>query len=141
MASYNKYHCFVEDLGNGVHDLSNDTLKIALTNTAPNAATHADLGDITEISAGSGYAAGGEVIDNTVYSQTGGVAKLVGDDVVFTADGGPIGPFRYAVIYNDDAANDELIAWFEYPGGSITLLDGETLTINLDQSGGIFTVT
>ena len=45
---------FVEDLCKKVHKLDTDTLKIALTNTAPNAATHKVFADVTEIGAGNG---------------------------------------------------------------------------------------
>ena len=35
MASFNKFNAFVEYLAEGVMNLQGDTLKIALTNTAP----------------------------------------------------------------------------------------------------------
>lgn len=140
MASFNKYQQFVEDLGNKVHDLvgTNDTLKVALTNTAPNAATHAVLADITEISAGNGYSAGGTDAQND-GTETGGTLTVTGVDVVFTASGGTIGPFRYAVLYNDTPTSpaDPLIGWWDY-GSSITLADGETFTVNFGAS--LFTI-
>lgn len=140
MASFNKYQQFVEDLGNKVHDLvgTNDTLKVALTNTAPNAATHAVLADITEISAGNGYSAGGTDAQND-GTETGGTLTVTGVDVVFTASSGTIGPFRYAVLYNDTPTSpaDPLIGWWDY-GSSITLADGETFTVNFGAS--LFTI-
>ena len=48
MAVLNKFRPFVAAAMNGVHDLSADTLMIALTNTAPSAA-YATLSQITEI--------------------------------------------------------------------------------------------
>ena len=41
---------FTEDLGKKVHNLSADSLVVALTDSAPNASTGAALADITEIS-------------------------------------------------------------------------------------------
>ena len=139
MATYVKYQCFVEDLAEKVHNLGSDTLKVALTNTAPNVSTHVGLSDITEISAGSGYTAGGTQAAITTSAQTAGTYKLVLADVVFTASGGSIGPFRYAVLYNDTSTGDRLIAYHDY-GSSITLLVGETLTWNADPTTGILTV-
>jgi hypothetical protein len=132
MVAYVKYHCFVADLGLEVHNLDTDTLKIALTNAAPNVATHVDLGDITEIGAGNGYTAGGNTVANNAYSQTGGTATLTGDDVVFTATGA-LGPFQYAVLYNDTSAADSLISYWDY-GSAVTLADGETFTVDFGAS-------
>lgn len=136
MASFNKFNQFVQDLGRGVHNLNADTLKILLTNTAP-VATNSVKADLTEISAGSGYPAGGAAIANTAYSQTGGVGKLVGDDVAWTASG-TVGPFRYAVLYNDTPTSpaDPLIGWWDR-GSSITLASGDTFTVDLDAVNGI----
>ncbi len=138
MATFNKFNSFVELLAEKAHNLGSDTLKIMLTNSAPLAANTVKA-NITEIGAGNGYTAGGATVTITASSQTAGLYKLVGNDVVFTASGGSIGPFRYAVLYNDTATNDELIGWWDY-GSSITLLAGETLTVDLDASNGILTI-
>lgn len=138
-AAYNKFNSLVEALGQKKHNLNADTLKVMLTNVAPVAA-NAVKADITEIGAGNGYAAGGTQSAGNTYTQTGGIAKLVSNDVVFTAAGGPIGPFRYAVLYNSTATNGELIGWFDY-GAAITLNAGETFTVDLDQVNGDFTNT
>jgi hypothetical protein len=125
-----------------VHNLNADSLKVLLTNTAP-VATNAVKGDLTEIAAGNGYTAGGVAVATTSYAQTGGVGKLSATaDPVITAAGGSIGPFRYAVLYNDTPTSpaDPLIGWWDY-GSSITLASGESLTVDLDQTNGVLTVT
>ena len=137
MAAFQKFNSFVEARGRGVHNLHADTLKVMLSNVAPIAA-NAVKGDITEIAAGNGYPAGGVQVANNTYVQSGGLAKLLGDDVVITASGGPIGPWRYAVLYNDTAVNDELIGFWD-KGTSDSLADGEAVTIDLDQAAGILT--
>jgi len=138
MASFNKFNSFSEAVAEKVHNLGADTLKIMLTDSAP-IASNTVKANLTDISAGNGYTAGGTAVTITASSQTSGLYKLVGSDVVFAASGGSIGPFRYAVLYNDTAASDELIGWWDY-GSSITLLTGETLTVDLDASNGILTI-
>ncbi len=134
MAAFNKYEIFTEDLAEKVHDCNLDTFKVLLSNTAPNAATHAVKADATEISAGNGYSAGGTDAQNTT-SRSGGTTSVVGVDIVFTASGGSIGPFRYAILYNDTPASpaDPLIGWWDY-GSSIQLASGETFTVDFGAS-------
>lgn len=136
MAAFNKYQQFADDLANKIHDLigTNDTLKVLLSNTAPNAATHAVKADASEISAGNGYTAGGEDTQND-GSESGGTVTVTGVDIVWTASGGTIGPFRYAILYNDTPSSpaDPLIGWWDY-GSSITLQIGETFTVDFSSS-------
>jgi len=139
MASYNKFNVFVENLAEGVHDLGADTLKMMLSNSAPTA-TDAVKTDLTEISSGNGYTSGGATLAGVTSGQTSGVYTLDANDVTFTATGA-IGPFRYAVIYNDTPTSpaDPLIGWWDY-GSSISLINGETFTVQFDAAG-ILTVT
>lgn len=139
MATFNKFESFVEAVAEKVHNLGSDTLKVLLTNSAP-VATNTVKANLTEISAGNGYTAGGTAATISSSSQTSGTYKLVLADVVFTASGGSIGPFRYAVLYNDTATNDELIGWWDY-GSSITLASGETFTVDFDGTAGVLTIT
>lgn len=140
MAAFNKFNQFVEDLAEKVHNLGSDTLKVLLTNTTP-VATNTVKANLTEISAGNGYTAGGTAANITSSAQSSGTYKLVLGDVVFTAAGGSIGPFRYAVLYNDTPTSPAgpLIGWYDY-GSSITLADTETLTVDFDATNGVLTL-
>lgn len=140
MATFNKFNQLVEDLAKKVHNLNSDTLKVLLTNTAP-VAGNSVKADLTEISAGNGYSAGGTQATFSAGAQSSGTYKLVLNDVVFTATGGSIGPFRYAVLYNDTPTSpaDPLVGWHDY-GSSITLLVGETFTWDADATNGILTL-
>lgn len=138
MASFNKFQPFVENLAEKVFNLGSDTLKVLLTNSAPSAANGVKT-DLTEISAGNGYTAGGPTATITSSAQTSGTYKLVLGDVTITASGGSIGPFRYAVLYDDTAASDQLIGFWDY-GSSITLADGESITVDFDASAGVLTI-
>lgn len=140
MATLTLYNQFKEDLANKVHDLFGtagsgaDTLKVMLSNAAPNAATHAVRADVTELSTANGYTSGGSSIAN-VGTRSGGTFTIVSTDVVFTASGGTIGPFRYAIIYNDTPTSpaDPLVGYVDY-GSSITLADTEQLTVDFGAS-------
>lgn len=132
MAAYNKFEAFVEHLAKKYHDLHGDTLRTYLSNAVPSASLDAVKADLAEITPGNGYAAGGVDLQNTI-SRTGGTATIVTVDPVFTASGGSVGPLQYAVHFNDTPTTpvvDPLIAWHDY-GAPITLLDGESLTIDL----------
>lgn len=136
MAAYNKYQDFVDQLCRGTHDLraAGHTLRVALSNAAPNAATHTVLADASEISGGSGYTAGGEDAQNDM-TESGGTATITCQDIVWTASGGTIGPFQYAILYNDTPTSpiDPLIGWWDY-GSAITLQDGESFTVDFGAS-------
>lgn len=140
-SSYYKFNQFVEDVAHGVHDLSADTIKFVLTNTLP-VATNTILANITEIGAGNGYSTGGAAITVSSSGHTSGTYKLVLADTTITASGGTIGPFQYAVIYNDTPVSpaDPLIFWLDY-GSAITLGDGESLTLDFSAATGAFTIT
>ena len=135
MATYNKFQQFAEDLGSGVHDLraAGHTLRVYLSNTAPNAATHAVKADLAEITQENGYT--GPVDIENGYTESGGTGTLTAVDKTITASGGTVGPFRYAVIYNDDPTSpaDPLVCWHDY-GSSITLQDGEDFLIDFGAS-------
>ena len=140
MATFNKVNCFVENVAGKVHNLATDTLKAALTNTAPTAAS--TIWDTTNFPAPttgtSGYTAGGNTLSITSSSQTSGTYKLVLADTVFTASGGVIGAFRYVVLYNSTASG-AIIGYYDY-GSSITLASGETFTVDFDPSNGVLTL-
>lgn len=136
MAAFTKYNCFVENLAEKVHNLGADTLKVMLSNTAPNVSTHTVRADATEISGGNGYTSGGNAAAQSASAQSGGTYALaLGDPATWTASGGSIGPFRYAILYNDTPTSpaDPLIGYWDY-GSSITLAAGETFTVDLDNT-------
>lgn len=145
-SSLTKFYAFVEALAEKVHNLGSDQLMVALTNTAPNL-TDTQLSNITQISytnLASNPSSRQISLDNTGGAGTGsqqttGTYKLKLTDLTLTASGGSVGPFRYVVIYNDTATNDELIGYLDY-GSSITLADGEQILINFDGSAGVLTI-
>jgi hypothetical protein len=136
MASFSKFNSFVEALAEKTHNLGSDTLKVALTNSAP-VATNTVLANITEVSYTNLSA---RTITVSASSQSSGTYKLVCSDLTLTSTGGTTGAFRYVVVYNDTATNDELIGWTDY-GSSITLNDGDSFTIDFDGTNGLLQIT
>jgi hypothetical protein len=140
MATYNKFYAFVEALAEGKHNFQTNTLKVYLSNATPDAAADAVKADLAEIAPGNGYTAGGNVATVTSSAQTGGLYKLVlADPATWTASGGPIGPFRYIVLYNDTSANDDLIAWYDF-GSTLTVGAGDSFTVDFDPTTGVLTI-
>lgn len=137
MASFNKFNCFVEDLAEKKHNLGSDQLVVALC-AAANApvATNTVLANLTQISYTN---CSSRNITTSTSSQTSGTYRLVLTDLTLTASGGAIAAFRYVVIYNDTASNDELIGWYDY-GSDLTVASGESLLIDFDGSNGLLSL-
>ena len=139
MATLTKFEKFSENLGKGVFNLSTDQLKIALTNTAPNAATDSVYTDIVSPIAGTNLDGATPFnVTTTSFAQTGGTAKLVLADLILTATGS-VGPFRYVVLYSDTASNKELIGYYDY-GSAVTLSTNDTFKVDWDGTNGAITI-
>lgn len=130
MASFNKFNSFVEAIAEKAHNLGSDQLVIALSNSAPSA-SNSVLTDITQISYTN---LSSRNVTTSSSSQTSGTYKLVLTDLILTASGA-VATFRYIILYNDTATNDELIGWWDY-GSGVTLAIAETFTIDFDASNG-----
>lgn len=136
MATFTKFHSFVEAVAEKVHNLGSDQLVVALT-AAANAPvnTNTQLSNLTQVSYTN---LSSRNITTTSSAQTSGTYKLTLTDLVLTASG-TVATFRYIVIYNDTATNDELIAFYDY-GSNVSLGSGDTFTINFDDSNGFLTI-
>lgn len=157
MATFNKFNQFVEDLANALHNLktgTTDVFMVMLSNTAPNAAdnvvdttttpcTLKATSNGSEIVAGNGYTKKGISGGTVTGAQAAGTFKFVlGTDPVWTAAGGALATFRYAILFNDSkgtTATRPVIGWWDY-GSSITPAIGETFTVDLDQTNGVLTL-
>jgi len=140
MASFNKYASFIDELSKGGHNLQSDVIKVALTNTAPTAASDTVWNTTVAPApaAANGYSAGGNTITTSSAATSSGTFKLVLADSVFTASGGQIGPFRYAVLYNSSKSN-KVIGYYDY-GSAVTLNDTEPFTVDFDGTLGVLTL-
>lgn len=143
MASFIKFNCFVLDLANALHDMKTGTAqvyRVYLSNTAP-VVTNTIYNAPADLSTASGYTAGGASIGTVTGSQVSGTFKFAGNaDPAWTASGGSIGPFQYAVLYNFTSPTKPLIGWWDY-GVPITLTNGNTFTVDIEPTIGILTIT
>jgi hypothetical protein len=142
-ASIAFYNSFREYCADGTIDLDNDTFKVMLvaSDYTPSAA-HTVKADITnELSTANGYTAGGATLGSVTWGHSGATATFDAADTVWTASGGSI-VARYAVIYSDTAASDELVAYvlLDTTPADVTTTAGNTLTLQWNASG-IFTLT
>ena len=141
MATFNKVNDFVV---NAVHnmDLASDSFVVALSNTAPASETpnpttdgNGILANVTEIS----YAnLSSRTLATSSSAQTAGTYKLVLVDQTLTSSNGTTGPFRYVYVYNDTvtAPDDPLVGYYDY-GSSLTLQDGDSLTLDFSAANGV----
>ena len=138
MAVYNKFNQVVEDVWEGVYTASTDQFTVALcaAASAP-VATNSVLANLTEISYTN---LSPRNLTTNTSSQTGGTFTQLFADLVLTAGGGSVAPFRYVIIFNNTPTSpaDPLLSWYDY-GSDLTLLDTETLT--LDFTTSTFTLT
>lgn len=137
----NKFNVYTKDLTEAKHDWSTHVYKVMLTNIAP-VATNTVKANIMDIAAGNGYTAGGLATAIT-KANAAGVETIQGAQVVINATGA-IGPFRYAVLYNDTQATPlkPLVAWIDY-GAAVTMAAADSFTVafNSTTPGTINTTT
>jgi len=144
MATFNKVNDFVENMAHGVLNLSTNQLVVALSNTAPGsesspptASGNGVLANVTQVS----YAnLSSRNITTSSSAETSGTYRLILTDLVLTASGS-VGPFRYVYVYSDTPTSpaDPIIGYYDY-GSSITLANGETLTVDFDGVNGPFSL-
>lgn len=143
MATFTKINDWVENWSEAGVNLSSNAITVALSNTAPGSETTPPTGDgagilgnVTQI-AYTNLSSRVPTISSS--SQTSGTYSLVLTDLVLTSSGGTTGALRYVYHYDDTIASpvDPLIQYYDY-GSSITLADGETLTI--DYGANFFTL-
>lgn len=142
-ASLTFYNSFREYIADGTIDLDTHTFKVMLVASGYTPSTaHTVKADVTnELSTANGYTAGGATLGSVAWGHSGGTATFDAADTVWTASGGSI-VARYAVIYDDTAASDELVCYIllDTTPADVTTTAGNTLTLQWNGSG-IFTIT
>jgi galactitol-specific phosphotransferase system IIC component len=132
MASYNKFTPAIANLLTNINS-GTDSWVIKLA-TAVNQAA----GTITEVANGNGYTTGGNSAATVSATQTGGTFKLVlTSPTAWTASGAGFS-FQYAVLV--DSTTGTNVGYWDY-GSSQTVAAGETVTVTLDGTNGVFQAT
>jgi hypothetical protein len=135
-ASYVKYTAAIEPLLEGIN-AGTDAWKVALASTV-NAADTTFTAGTTDLATGGGYTAGGNAASITSAAQTSGTYKLVlASPSVWTATGAGF-TFRYAILW--DSTTSTPVAYWDY-GSSQAVAAGETVTVTLDATNGVFQAT
>ena len=136
VASYVKYTAAIEPLLEAINS-GTDTWKVALSN-AVNIADTTFTAGTTDLTTAGGYTAGGNTATVSTATQTAGTYKLVlASPTAWTATGAGF-TFRYAILY--DFTNLIPVAYWDY-GSSQAVGAGETVTVTLDATNGVFQAT
>ena len=95
---------FKKELYQAIHDLSTDTIKIALYTGAADLNADTTVYSSTNEVSGTGYTAGGQVMTGVAISSSGSVAYANWDNVSWTA----ALTARCALIYNSTQGNKSI---------------------------------
>jgi hypothetical protein len=135
-ASYVKYTAAIEPLLENINS-GTDTWKVALAATVNIADTTFTAGT-TDLATAGGYTAGGNTASVASATQTSGTYKLVlNSPATWTATGSGF-TFRYAILW--DSTTSTPVAYWDY-GSSQAVASGETVTVTLDGTNGVFQAT
>lgn len=135
-ASYVKYTAAIEPLLENINSGS-DAWKVALASTVNIADTTFTPGT-TDLATAGGYTAGGNAATVASATQTSGTYKLVlNSPATWTATGSGF-TFRYAILW--DSTTSTPVAYWDY-GSSQAVASGETVTVTLDGTNGVFQAT
>ena len=117
---------FKQELLGGIHDLDTDVIKLALIKNTPTGTYGAATTNYNEVTAssdeasGTGYTAGGQILDSATITLSGSTAFVdFADEVIVTATVSADG----CIIYNSSKTN-RAIAVIDF-GGTKTSTNGD----------------
>ena len=117
---------FKQELLGGIHDLDTDVIKLALIKNTPTGTYGAATTNYNEVTAssdeasGTGYTAGGQILDSATITLSGSTAFVdFADEVIVTATVSADG----CIIYNSSKSN-RAIAVIDF-GGTKTSTNGD----------------
>ena len=132
MATYNKFTPAVENLLEGINS-GTDTWVVKL-----GTAVNQSAGTFTEVANGNGYTTGGNTAAVSSSAASAGTYKLVlSSPTAWTATGAGFS-FQYAILTDSTAGVN--VGYWDY-GSSQAVAAGETVTVTLDGTNGVFQAT
>ena len=139
-ASFVKVPAAIEDIvesGNA----GSDQWAVALSASVPGSKVFTS--GTTDLATSGGYTAGGANVSTTSSGMVSNSFVLVlADPAVWTASGGGF-TFRYALLVDKtvlNGANGTVVGYWDY-GSAQAVAAGETVTVDLDQVNGVFSIT
>ena len=143
-SAWRLYNSAKEYIGDGTIDLDGHTFMIILCLSTSNAATLTltNYGEITnEVATNYGYTQGDKALTSVTWTNVTGTVTFDAADAIWAASGGSI-VARFAVIYDDDAASDELLCYclLDTTPADITATTGNNFQISM-PANGIFRVS
>jgi len=145
------FNKFAENLADGIHNLSSNTIKIGLIASTTPLQTASDprwaAGGSPDFSAvqatpGGNYASGGPDLTTSIgdpWSLSGAVGTFDLDDVSIAVNASNPSTVTWGIIYDDTATNKNCIGFVEIDTGGADLTAGN-FTITWHASG-LFTLT
>jgi hypothetical protein len=134
---------FLLDLGEKIHDLSSDTFKLGLVNSATTPATTTGdprwgAGgttnfDTNEVTAGGNYTAEGATLAGVTSVLSGGKAVFDANDVTFSQNASNPTNARWGIVYNNTDAGKRCL--FAVDLGSVFDMTTGDLVITWNASG------
>lgn len=137
MATFHFYTNYKLALGNKQHDMENDEFCLVLCTSTytPDADADVEYADISnELATNYGYVSGGEIITAQTWTLDSGVVTFDGDDIIWTAVGGAIGPARYGVIFNNTHPDKLLVGYIDFSSNK-TAGEGAEFKIEFPSTG------
>jgi len=131
------YHNIVTLAHNKEVDFDADTTVVQLhTDGYTPSADHTQISDLSnEVANGNGYTTGGvEVAMTSTDDDANDGTTVDSANPSWTASGGSIGPFRYAIWIDTTHASDALIYCHDF-GSNQTANDGADITVTVDSDG------
>ena len=125
---------------NGTIDLDVSILRMGLYKGSSNASTFtlSTGASVTNVVNAAGYTGTKSLTASMIAGANASTYKFAIADVIFTASGADITSIQYAVIF---VSGGKAICWSKLSTAIFSVTSGNTLTIQDNATGGIFTIS